>query len=359
MSKASLIYQIITKTKLTSWNHLTKDIFKEIKKLSRTEGGFLDNNNRKELWKIILDTSSRNKKIKFLKIDSEMNINFDYINWKKYEEISINASQLKSVKEIETIKKDFPREQQYKQMERNNQNIDYSSLIYFYDKKNFNYLYYQGCLSLFYYFVNLYPENSNFEGVSMFQRFSEIFLKDFLLNLEVQIDEKNKETSMSMIKLIISNFLFVVSKECYIFLKEHDLIYFELVIEWVLCFFTHSIDDEQKSYRILDFIICHNKIMVYIMVAFILKTRITKFWKSNDVKEGFDDGLFFQNIYEKSVSQEDFEDIIGQSYKYYKANKSNLNQILNKPQEFKQALPYTINQKIKGPISAAFLKKRK
>ena len=49
MSKASLIYQIITKTKLTSQKNLTKNIFKEIKSLSRTEGGFLDNNNRKEL----------------------------------------------------------------------------------------------------------------------------------------------------------------------------------------------------------------------------------------------------------------------------------------------------------------------
>ena len=146
MSKASLIYQIITKTKLTSQKNLTKNIFKEIKSLSRTEGGFLDNNNRKELWKIILNTSSRNKKMKYLKIDSEMKPHFDYLNWKKYEEININSLQLKSIKEIETIKKDFPREQQYKQIERNNQNIDYSSLIYFYDNQNFNYLYYQGCL---------------------------------------------------------------------------------------------------------------------------------------------------------------------------------------------------------------------
>ena len=79
MSKASLIYQIITKTKLTSQKNLTKNIFKEIKSLSRTEGGFLDNNNRKELWKIILNTSSRNKKMKYLKIDSEMKPHFDYL----------------------------------------------------------------------------------------------------------------------------------------------------------------------------------------------------------------------------------------------------------------------------------------
>ena len=359
MSKASLIYQIITKTKLTSQKNLTKNIFKEIKSLSRTEGGFLDNNNRKELWKIILNTSSRNKKMKYLKIDSEMKPHFDYLNWKKYEEININSLQLKSIKEIETIKKDFPREQQYKQIERNNQNIDYSSLIYLYDNQNFNYLYYQGCLSLFYYFVHLYPENNHFEGINMFQRFSEIFLKDFLLNLEVKIDEKNKETSISTVKLLISNFLLDVSKECYLFLKEHDLICFELIVEWILCCFTHSISDEEKSYRILDFIICHNKIMVYIMVSFILKNRIIKFCKSNNVKEDFDDGAFFKIIYEKTFNQEDFEDIIGQSYQYYKANKSRLKVILNKQEELKQTLPYTINGKIKGTLSIAFPEKKK
>ena len=53
MNKKNELFQLILQLKINSKENFPQEIFKEIKKLARTQGGFLTNENRRILWKVV------------------------------------------------------------------------------------------------------------------------------------------------------------------------------------------------------------------------------------------------------------------------------------------------------------------
>ena len=164
--------------------------------------------------------------------------------------------------------------------------------------------------------------------------------------------------ALSTVGIIIGNFLYDISKESYNFLDELDLLCSTAaVLAWVICSFAHSIENEFDEYRVLDFLLCHNKIFPYLISAYILNERIEKYKKGLMPNEDIDAGIANEVIFKQVIINEDIEDIINKSYRYYKKNKNRLMFILNKTKEAQVTLPYLLNQSIKGASSLLIKKK--
>ena len=357
MNKQNELFQLILQLKINSKENLSKEIFKDIKRLARTKGGFLTNENRRILWEVILNIENRRTRFKRLILNNDNEPMFDYTDWNQFRNCDVYNIRQIDFPEANTIRKDIPRTNNLPKIKNAFRNINYSSLYYFYSMKSFGYEYYQGCLDVFYYFINLYPENDCINGINAFQIYSELFLKDFLINAESKEQNMN---ALSTVGIIIGNFLYDISKESYNFLDELDLLCSTAaVLAWVICSFAHSIENEFVEYRVLDFLLCHNKIFPYLISAYILNERIEKYKKGLMPNEDIDAGIANEVIFKQVIINEDnyIEDIINKSYRYYKNNKNRLMFILNKTKEAQVTLPYLLNQSIKGASSLLIKKK--
>ena len=356
MNKQNELFQLILQLKINSKENLSKEIFKDIKRLARTKGGFLTNENRRILWEVILNIESRRTKFKRLILNNDNEPMFDYTDWNQFRNCDVYNTRQIDVSEANTIRKDIPRTNNLPKIKNAFRNINYASLYYFYSMKSFGYEYYQGCLDVFYYFINLYPENDCIQGINAFQIYSELFLKDFLINVESK--GKQNMNALSTVGTIIENFLYDISKESYNFLNELDLLCSTAaVLAWVICSFAHSIDNEFVEYRVLDFLLCHNKIFPYLIAAYILHERIEKYKEGLMPDEDIDAGMANEVIFKQVIINDDIEGIINKTYRYYKNNKNRLMFILNKTKEAKITLPYLLNQSIKGTSSLMNKKK--
>lgn len=356
MNKQNELFQLILQLKINSKENLSKEIFKDIKRLARTKGGFLTNENRRILWEVILNIESRRTRFKRLILNNDNEPMFDYTDWNQFRNCDVYNTRQIDVSEANTIRKDIPRTNNLPKIKNAFRNINYASLYYFYSMKSFGYEYYQGCLDVFYYFINLYPENDCIQGINAFQIYSELFLKDFLINVESK--GKQNMNALSTVGTIIGNFLYDISKESYNFLNEQDLLCSTAaVLAWVICSFAHSIDNECVEYRVLDFLLCHNKIFPYLISAYILHERIEKYKEGLMPNEDIDAGMANEVIFKQVIINDDIEDIINKTYSYYKNNKNRLMFILNKTKEAKVTLPYLLNQSIKG--TSSLMKKKK
>lgn len=356
MNKQNELFQLILQLKINSKENLSKEIFKDIKRLARTKGGFLTNENRRILWEVILNIESRRTRFKRLILNNDNEPMFDYTDWNQFRNCDVYNTRQIDVSEANTIRKDIPRTNNLPKIKNAFRNINYASLYYFYSMKSFGYEYYQGCLDVFYYFINLYPENDCIQGINAFQIYSELFLKDFLINVESK--GKQNMNALSTVGTIIENFLYDISKESYNFLNELDLLCSTAaVLAWVICSFAHSIDNECVEYRVLDFLLCHNKIFPYLISAYILHERIEKYKEGLMPDEDIDAGMANEVIFKQVIINDDIEGIINKTYRYYKKNKNRLMFILNKTKEAKVTLPYLLNQSIKG--TSSLMKKKK
>ena len=137
MNKQNELFQLILQLKINSKENLPKEIFKEIKRLARTKGGFLTNENRRVLWKVILNIENRSTKIKRLILNNDNEPMFDYTDWNQFRNCDVYNIRQIDFPEANTIRKDIPRTNNLPKIKNAFRNINYSSLYYFYSMKSF------------------------------------------------------------------------------------------------------------------------------------------------------------------------------------------------------------------------------
>jgi hypothetical protein len=132
--------------------------------------------------------------------------------------------------------------------------------------------YYQGYNDIFMLFFYLYMD-SPYTYISLFQRFSELYIKDNL-----SILDKNNGKGFNFPNCI---------KLCMTIIKElNNLAYNELVeycksdctfvMPYIICLFTHNINNIFIKYRLLDYFLVSHPISVYVMTSLIVIDEITK-----------------------------------------------------------------------------------
>ena len=142
--------------------------------------------------------------------------------------------------------------------------------------------YYQGYHDIFMLFFYLYLDSS-YTYISLFQRFSELYLKEFLM---ASNDINNKNKGFSFPNCI---------KFCLYIIKEiNEIAYNELIqnsnndcifiIQYIICLFMHNINNLFLKYRLLDYFIVSHPITIYIMTSLIVIDEVSKI-KSNTDKE--------------------------------------------------------------------------
>ena len=134
--------------------------------------------------------------------------------------------------------------------------------------------YYQGYHDIFILFFYLYLDSS-YTYISLFQRFSELHIKEFLI---IPTNPKNKNKGFSFPNCI---------KFCLSIIKElNEIAYNELmqntnnnctfIIPYIICLFTHNINNIFLKYRLLDYFIVSHPISIYIMTSLIIIDEINR-----------------------------------------------------------------------------------
>ena len=158
--------------------------------------------------------------------------------------------------------------------------------------------YYQGYHDIFMLFFYLYLDSS-YTYISLFQRFSELHIKEFLI---IPTNPKNKSKGFSFPNCI---------KFCLSIIKElNEIAYNELIqntnnnctfiIPYIICLFTHNINNIFLKYRLLDYFIVSHPISIYIMTSLIIIDEINRI-KTKKEKEIMKKEVY--NIFNSDTNQ--------------------------------------------------------
>jgi len=302
-SKAKKLKDIISKIKQDilsnkSQIYLSEDNYKELTNLAISKGGFLSMKFRREIYKILLFYNEENfskktndKKIKnnyfpsykyFKNVWIDKNTNNLY--WKKeYINQQMAYSKDRTVISADTIRSDI--------------NSFFPSMKYPYInsllKKRFEYglntlinfnncelNYFQGYHDIFMLFFCLYL-NSPYTYISLFQRFSELYIKE---NLLLQNKNNTGYTFPNSIK-----FCMAIIKQLNIFVYQDLVDYCNseiiFVIPYIVSLFTHNMSNLNKRYRIMDYLMVSHPITVYIMSSVLVIDEATKLKAEYNIKK--------------------------------------------------------------------------
>ena len=158
--------------------------------------------------------------------------------------------------------------------------------------------YYQGYHDIFMLFFYLYLDSS-YTYISLFQRFSELHIKEFLI---IPTNPKNKNKGFSFLNCI---------KFCLSIIKElNEIAYNELIqntnnnctfiIPYIICLFAHNINNIFLKYRLLDYFIVSHPISIYIMTSLIIIDEINRI-KTKKEKEIMKKEVY--NIFNSDTNQ--------------------------------------------------------
>ena len=133
-----------------------------------------------------------------------------------------------------------------------------SNLIFF-DDNSFEY--YQGYHELAWYFLALYRDEKEdlLNGVMVFQRYSEFYIKPF-----------NKNCEYSNLVQIVDQIIKLSNKAVYDDIRSNFDESFMFCLQWILCSFTHNIHNPAVAYGILDYIIASHPRVIFFLSAQVL-----------------------------------------------------------------------------------------
>ena len=132
--------------------------------------------------------------------------------------------------------------------------------------------YYQGYHDIFMLFFYLYID-SPYIYISLFQRFSELYIKE---NLMISNNNINKGFNFhNCIKLCMS-IIQELNEVAYNELIEYCNSDCNFVIPYIICLFTHNIKNIFLKYRLLDYFIVSHPISVYVMTSLIVIDEVSK-----------------------------------------------------------------------------------
>ena len=134
----------------------------------------------------------------------------------------------------------------------------------------YSYSYYQGYHDLAFFIYLIFNSNMRL-GVLAFQRISEFFFKDYLDPISIN-NKFGFETTLKMISLLIEKINPDISKKI---VELSDVEFHHYSLEWIIGWFTHTINEIQLVYRLIDYFICSHPLAVYYLAA-VLIIEITK-----------------------------------------------------------------------------------
>ena len=272
-----------------SKTYLSDDNYKELINLAISKGGFLNMKFRREIYKILLyfeeeELSEDNKELSIKKnyIPSSQYFKNIWIDkkssnlyWKKeYINQEMLFSKDRSVIKADTIRSDinsfFPsiKYPELNALLKERLELGLNTLINF---NNCELKYFQGYHDIFILFFYLYI-NSPYTYISLFQRFSELYIKE---NLLLQGKNNKGYTFPNSIKFCMA---IIKQLNAYVYQDLVDYLNSEVifVIPYIVSLFTHNMNNLNKRFRVIDYFIVNHPITVYVMSCVLVVDEVSK-----------------------------------------------------------------------------------
>ena len=302
-SKTKKLTELISKIKLDIFSnkskiYLSEENYKELINLAISKGGFLNMKFRREIYKILLffneDNLSEKNKDKNLKnnyipsCQYYKNIwidkNTTNLYWKKeYINQEFIYSKDRAVIRADTIRSDinsfFPsiKYPYINSLLKNRLEYGLNTLINF---NNCELNYFQGYHDIFILFFYLYL-NSPYTYISLFQRFSELYIKENLLSQSKNNKGYTFPNSMKFCMAIIKQ----LNKYVYQDLIDYCNSEIIFVIPYIVSLFSHNMSNLNMRYRIIDYLMVSHPITVYVMSSVIVIDEVTKLKAEYNIKK--------------------------------------------------------------------------
>ena len=308
--KSNKIKEIIAKMKKTSdiksQIFLSEEDYNTLRELAISKGGFLNMKFRREIYKIFLffkedDLSEKflnQKKSKSNKISNNKNYipslkyykniwidkNTTNLYWKNeyiYQELlySKDRSIIKADTERCDINSTFPSENYpyINSLLKKRFEAGLNTLVNF---NNCEFKYFQGYHDIFILFFYLYLD-SPYLYISLFQRFSELYIKENLLLQNKSNLGYSFSNSMKFCMEIIKEMNEFVYNDIVEFCNSECL----FIIPYIVSLFIHNMDNLNKKYRIFDYFMVSNPIAIYVMSCVIVVDELTKLKAEYNMKK--------------------------------------------------------------------------
>ena len=285
-----------------SKNYLSEEDYNSLRELAISKGGFLNMKFRREIYKILLFFNEDDLSNTFLSEEKNLNKNKNYIpSLKYYKNIWINKndanlywkneyinqellySKDRSVIRADTIRSDinyfFP-SQKYPYMNSflKQRLEDGLNILINFNKCELNY--FQGYHDIFILFYYLYID-SPYTYISLFQRFSELIIKENLLTQNRNNLGYSFPNSMKFCMEIIKELNVLVYNDLVDYCNSQCI----FIIPFIVSLFTHNMNNLNKRFRIIDYFLVSNPITVYVMSSVIVVEEVTKLKTEYNLKK--------------------------------------------------------------------------
>ena len=289
------------------------ELFKKIRDLSITKGGFVDNNIRRKLWNYLF-YKRQNKKniIDIIKINNEIKVSFCKLNILAQKK-ELTGSKLQNIKEYQVIINDLPRTCQniiinnINKMDNKLTNI--SPEIFMFASDKFEYQYLQGLLNIIFYFKQIFNYEDSINALNIYFEF---FYKDLI---DIKISKETNDENIALISSIITelyNYLYQQKEE------RRIINYIEtLSSKWIISSFLSELKDINKGYRILDYLIVSEPYIKYVLATVLLHkfndiiiTKEILNSKLDDLESSYEN--FFYELKKDDLNNIDINEIINE-----------------------------------------------
>ena len=289
------------------------ELFKKIRDLSITKGGFVDNNIRRKLWNYLF-YKRQNKKniIDIIKINNEIKVSFCKLNVLAQKK-ELTDAKLQNIKEYQVIINDLPRTCQNIIINNinktDNKLTNISPEIFMFASDKFEYQYLQGLLNIIFYFKQIFNYEDSINALNIYFEF---FYKDLI---DIKISKETNDENIALISSIITelyNYLYQQKEE------RRIINYIEtLSSKWIISSFLSELKDINKGYRILDYLIVSEPYIKYVLATVLLHkfndiiiTKEILNSKLDDLESSYEN--FFYELKKDDLNNIDINEIINE-----------------------------------------------
>lgn len=333
------------------------EFFNKIRKIAKTKGGFLNNNNRKILYDYLF-YKKKNKKgiIDIIKINKNIELFISKINV-TLEKKELTEEKLNSIDEYKIILNDMPRTcKNIISKDTNNKinNLSNSSInnlitnkmaitpeIFIFTCEKMGYKYLQGLLNIIFYFKKLF----NYENcINSLNIYFEYFFKDFI---DKELSEENGDANIPLISsIIIDLFKYLYPNENSDKLEEIIPI---LCNKWIISDFISEITDINKGFRVLDYLIVSEPYIKYILSVVLINkyNNIILNKMKVSIDSSYDNIL--NELKKDDLNMIDFDEVIEDTEKIYIKKGKDIKTLLI--EKYGKNYAYTFNLNNQGLIS--------
>lgn len=297
-------------------NTLSLNDFDIIHQLAVSKGGFLSLRLRKILWKKILGVdNTKEDEYELIFIDEQKDTNIftdpykiDVFYSKKEKYKFLKADDYKTIdNDVKRSKiNSFP----HSILSNDSSTNDINDKLLFLKKKlkifintmttinNSTYKYYQGYHDIGLYFIFLYMDDF-INGLCVFQRFSEFFLKENLVSID---NYQNFNSVLLILKEVITKLSPITQNILDMYTDGNAL----FAISWILSLFSHNVEDLNIQFRLFDYFIVSHPICVYHLTALIIIDQMKVFHHRKDISQE----KIYLHFQELNMDKIDFDNYI-------------------------------------------------